>query len=654
HLGSWQLDLETQVATWSAELYRIFGLSPQDGPITIERFRETLHPEDRERALGLVARAVEAGGPFSYQARFLRPDGTHRVLDTRGEVLLGPDGEVRVAMGACLDVTERQSQAEAVARHVEALQSVNEELAAQAEELAHQQEALHRTNQALASQGKLLTGVLEHVPGGIGYADRDLVVRMVNAQFAASYQRRPEDFLGKTFAEAFPESRFPGLAARAEAPLRHVLETREPWRSLNYPVTIEGPDGRKQERFRDAVVVPVTDDSGAVEGLLSLSFDSTDRVMAERELARSAQALAAQVALTDRIIRHAPVVMAYVDRNLHYQWNNGVHSQLVGKPPAEVIGRHLAEVLPAETYARTEPLYRQVLESGEPFHTRSFPARMHGHEGLVYLDMSYVPILDDAQAAQGLLIIAIDVTDRVERERLQAATIEALKQADRTKDEFLSVISHELRTPLNFIMGFASTLEDEVQGPLNPAQREAIGKIMSGADRMVLLVDDLLDFARMQAGTFHLDAAATPFASLVEEVATTMRPLAAQKGLSIDTDVQGAFTPTLDGHRIVQVLTNLVSNAIKFTERGHVSVRVRSRDGELLTEVVDTGSGIAPQDIPRLFQRFQQLDMSQTRRVGGTGLGLAISKAIVEAHGGTIGVESEPGTGSTFWFALPL
>jgi signal transduction histidine kinase len=230
-----------------------------------------------------------------------------------------------------------------------------------------------------------------------------------------------------------------------------------------------------------------------------------------------------------------------------------------------------------------------------------------------------------------------------------------LQEADRVKDEFLSVISHELRTPLNFIMGFASILEDGVSGPLNAEQLGHMTKIVNGADRMLLLVNDLLDFAKLQSGMFDLEPMPTDYAQLVAEAVMLMRPLADQKPVSLTVSVEVAGPVVVDGPRVTQMITNLVANAIKFTDAGgRVEVRARLRDGELLTEVVDTGVGIAAADVPKLFKRFQQIEMGATRKAGGTGLGLAITKALVEAHGGRIGVESQPGLGSTFWFLLPM
>lgn len=238
---------------------------------------------------------------------------------------------------------------------------------------------------------------------------------------------------------------------------------------------------------------------------------------------------------------------------------------------------------------------------------------------------------------------------------LEAANAQ-LRELDRAKDEFLGVISHELRTPLNFIMGFASVLGDELQGPLTPEQHRSLSKILAGTDRMLHLVDDLLDFARMQAGRFDLVCEPTPYAPLVAEVVASLRPLAEPRRVTLTHEVPDGVVLLVDGQRVSQVLMNLVANAIKFTpEGGTVHVSARCEGDRLVTEVTDTGVGIDPADLPKLFTPFKQLDMSMTRRSGGTGLGLSIARALVEAHGGTIEAESAGrDRGSTFRFALPL
>lgn len=240
--------------------------------------------------------------------------------------------------------------------------------------------------------------------------------------------------------------------------------------------------------------------------------------------------------------------------------------------------------------------------------------------------------------------------------RQQLEQLEHLRQIDALKDQFLSILSHELRTPVNAITGFGSILADEVAGPLSDEQHAYLRKMLKGADILLVLINDLLDMSRIQAGKFSLEPQLMSLHHVAEDVVSHLKPLADQCHHRIEVDVPADLPDLLaDAQRVGQVLTNLTNNAIKFTpEGGTIRIAARREGGGIRCEVCDTGIGIAPQDVTKLFQPFTQLDMSHTRRVGGTGLGLSISKALVEAHGGQIGVDSTPGMGSTFWFTLPL
>jgi signal transduction histidine kinase len=236
------------------------------------------------------------------------------------------------------------------------------------------------------------------------------------------------------------------------------------------------------------------------------------------------------------------------------------------------------------------------------------------------------------------------------------AMVEELQQLDRLKTSFLDTISHELRTPINFITGFGSLLADGAYGELAPPAGDAVEKILEGAERLIHLVDDLLDQSKMERGHLRIQAERFDYRGLVGAIAKEFMPLMLAKDLHFDIDLPADIPrPMADPDRVHQVLRNLLSNAQKFTpEHGAVHLSVCVEGNNLVTEVHDTGIGIPKDSHTRIFERFYQVDNTRTRNFGGTGLGLAIVKGLVEAMGGHIEVDSAPGKGATFRFSLPL
>ncbi|MDC3959309.1 sensor histidine kinase [Polyangium jinanense] len=243
----------------------------------------------------------------------------------------------------------------------------------------------------------------------------------------------------------------------------------------------------------------------------------------------------------------------------------------------------------------------------------------------------------------------------VARAREAQAVIEQRKVIERIKDEFVSTVAHELRTPLTSIRGALGLLEGGVLGALPDEAMEVVNIARTNTDRLVRLINDFLDLEKIEAGKLELTPKHVDVRRLVSSLVESLSPVAAEAKVELWAEVRGDLDLVADEDRIAQVLTNLMSNALKFspsearvelfaeaTATGHVRFGVRDR-----------GPGIAEADLARLFNRFEQLGGHGPRKVGGTGLGLAISKAIVEQHGGTIGVASTLGQGSTFWFELP-
>ncbi len=257
--------------------------------------------------------------------------------------------------------------------------------------------------------------------------------------------------------------------------------------------------------------------------------------------------------------------------------------------------------------------------------------------------------------------LALQVAVALQNARLyqeQSATVAQLRELDRLKSSFLANMSHELRTPLNSILGFADVMLEELDGPLTENMQNDLGLIYKNGQHLLHLINDVLDMAKIESGKMNLNIEKFNLQEIIEEVTSITAPLASEKNLAlfIEEDSDHEVEVNADKIRLRQVMINLVNNAIKFTEKGRISIHVAREENNVLITVKDTGIGIPVDHLESVFQEFTQVDTSTTRKVGGTGLGLPISRRLIQMHGGRLWVESTGvnGEGSSFYVFLPI
>ena len=383
-------------------------------------------------------------------------------------------------------------------------------------------------------------------------------------------------------------------------------------------------------------------------------------VVEELELRRTARALAkTQTALRtseerfNAFMDHSPALAFIKDQDGRLLYVNSACERIWNGRACDWVGKKDAELWPPEVAARKRKTDLDVLENRKIVSIVE-EAPLSDSRTHQFLTFKF-PFTDEG----GVLFLgamAVDITDRLQLEEQLREQTRLANETSRLKSEFLANMSHELRTPLNGIIGFSELIADGKGGPLNPKQQRFIDNILLSSRHLLHLINDLLDLAKIEAGKLEVTPQVVSAGELISEVAESVRSLADLKHIAITIQVvEAADTIFADPARFKQVVYNYVSNAIKFTpDHGTITVRLSpAGNGSVRLDVTDTGIGIEASDLSKLFQQFQQLDTGAAKRYAGTGLGLALVKKLVEQHGGTVDVKSEPGAGSCFSAVFP-
>jgi len=403
-------------------------------------------------------------------------------------------------------------------------------------------------------------------------------------------------------------------------------------------------------RFMGRVVITPRRSDEDLAGFLIISSDVTDELRLSRELERMRS-------FAETLVESAPDAMLMVNADGTIRLVNAKLERLFGYGREELLGQPIEVLVPQ----RRRPAHQS--------HRRDFFAAPAARPMGVGLQLSgrrrngvEFPVeisLSPFETEEGVLATAAirDVTERVEFERELGDANLRLERASRAKDTFLASMSHELRTPLNAILGFTGTLLMGLPGPLNDEQTKQLGMVRSSGRHLLSLIDDLLDLARIESGKVELHPEPIACRELLEEVASGLRPLAEEKQIGLEVLAPAGLEVECDRRALNQILINLTSNAIKFTDAGHVHLALtrltHGAGGLTRFSVIDTGRGIKSSDQERLFAAFEQVGEPNATPFEGTGLGLYICRTLANLLGAEIAFESELGQGSVFTLDVP-
>jgi PAS domain S-box-containing protein len=398
--------------------------------------------------------------------------------------------------------------------------------------------------------------------------------------------------------------------------------------------------GDAQRRvYYDTTISPMRDRTGAVIRLLSCARDVTEEVETQGFLKTVIQLLP------------SPLTVKNVEDG-RYVLINRAAEDAFGLVADEAVGKAAWEVLPAAMAHTLAGIETRVLKTGEMQVSEKRVGRDADAAPRYFLTKT-LATYDDI-GARHLITLGDDITASKAAKASLHAALDQAEQASQAKSAFLANMSHEIRTPLNGIVAGADLL---AKGELTPRARELVEIIVNSGRSLERLLSDILDLVRIEARQVVIENQPFDLADLTRSVSALCALRAEEKGVLLETRIEPAAARALigDGPRLRQVLTNLMSNAVKFTDHGQVTLEVALGAGDRVRfSVRDTGIGFDAAEKVRIFERFQQADASFTRRFGGTGLGLAISRELVQLMGGDLSCDSSPGEGSTFWFSLPL
>ncbi len=573
----------------------------------------------------------------TYEVQFLCKDGTvaeFELVANRTRYQNAP-----AVLGVLRDVAERKRAAAELERHRDRL-----------EELVHERtRELEAAVAARIASENFAQTMTDHQPTLLAYVDRERKVQFANRAWLAWFGKTREEVLGRDGRDSVGMA----MLQPAEDVIAKVLDGE----AMGTPAEMRGAEGRVGNfwiyRLPDVV-------DGEIRGYFFIASDVTEIRRSERRLQELNAKLILAESFTRGIADNLPVRVAYWDNEQRCRFANRVYCEWFGKSLDQVLGKTAAETF-GETEAPERSAFARAALAGQPQMFESEETAADGRHGV--WQVQYIPDLQRDEV-RGFFVLAADITaSKRAQADLQSLNLELVaardvaQEAAQAKSAFLANMSHEIRTPMNVVIGLTHLM---LRDRHDPVTSDRLAKVGDAAMHLLDIINDILDLSKIDAGKLVLAPQDFSVDALLARATALVADGARRKGLALAVD-RGDLPQALRGDalRLSQVLVNLLSNAVKFTSAGSVALRcdVLARAGTEWTirfAVRDTGSGISPEIRERLFRPFEQADGSTTRRFGGTGLGLSIARELAQLMGGAVGVESEPGQGSQFWFTARL
>ena len=611
-VGHWRMDLTTREVIWSDEIFRIYGLDAALGVPHLDAVVGLYHEDDRALFVDNFMATVRLGRPFTSEGRVQRPDGEIRHVVARGAAEQGPDGKVQAVFGAFMDVTEARRAEQELRRSEERYRL----LAEKSSDIILQAE--------IASDMSFgVTYVSPAVRPVLGYGEAEFAERFVDPTLI-----HPDDLAAAARSSQDQIEEGPGAPPRSN--LVRVRHKDGRWVWL---------DGKPTFTFDPA--------TGAALSMVTVLRDVTAQKEADDAIHRSEERYRL-------LAENATDIIAQMDATGAITFITPACEAVLGYAPEEMVGQRPIEIMHPEDAPRIRAIMERQIATGPSADPITLQYRaQHKNGEWIWIEGQPTVIFDARGRPVASQDVVRDITERKAAEFELARAREAAEAAAVAKSDFLANMSHEIRTPLTAIIGFSGLLQDV--GGLPGDAQTYVRRIVNGGQSLLTVVNDILDFSKLEAGQVELDPQPFDPAAFIDGAVALVAAQAANKSLKLRLDLDRSLPAGLmaDSSRLRQVLLNLLTNAIKFTERGQVVVSAAHDGGRFSIAVADTGQGIAEDKRDRLFERFSQADSSVSRRHGGTGLGLAICKNLVELMGGEIEVRSQVGAGSTFRFWIP-